>query len=135
VLAHQRDRPDQRDQRLRELDLAGLGHADRGHAAVPDDESAALRDRRTATLSALTSLLPDLTPLHPPLGGYHLWLRLPEGTAEPAIVAAALRQGVAVTAGTPYFSAETSTPHLRLSYVSPANTSHLEEAIHRLHHA
>ena len=97
--------------------------------------AAALRDRRTATLGALTRLLPDLTPLHPPLGGYHLWLRLPDGTQEPAVHAAALRHGVAVTAGSPYFSAETSTPHLRLSYVSPANTAHLEEAIRRLHHA
>ena len=95
----------------------------------------ALRDRRTATLTALSRLLPVLTPQHPPFGGYHLWLRLPDGTEETAVVAAALRHGVAVTAGSPYFSAETSTPHLRLSYIGPANTGHLEEAVHRLHHA
>lgn len=60
------------------------------------------------TLAALSRLLPGLTPL---------------------------RHGVAVTAGSPYFSAETSAPHLRLSYVSPAGAGHLGEGIRRLHHA
>jgi DNA-binding transcriptional MocR family regulator len=113
------------------LELVGAPAWTTHHRAL----ATALRDRRTATLAALSRLLPDLTPQHPPLGGYHLWLRLPDGTEETAVLAAALRHGVAVTAGSPYFSAETSTPHLRLSYISPAHTGHLEEAIHRLHRA
>ncbi|MER7394518.1 PLP-dependent aminotransferase family protein [Streptomyces sp. NPDC000151] len=95
----------------------------------------ALRDRRTAVLTALTSALPTLVPHRTPHGGYHLWLRLPDGTDEHALTATALRHGVAVTAGSPYFTAEAPAPHLRLSYVSTPGTAQLEEGIHRLHRA
>lgn len=113
------------------LELVGAPAWTTHHRAL----ASALRDRRAAILTALSHLLPDLAPQHPPLGGYHLWLRLPDGTGEVTLAAAALRHGVAVTAGSPYFSADTSTPHLRLSYVSPANNGQLEEGIHRLHRA
>jgi DNA-binding transcriptional MocR family regulator len=95
----------------------------------------ALRDRRTALLTALSRELPTLLPHRPPHGGYHLWLRLPDGTDEAAIAAGALRHGVAVTAGTPYFTAEAPAPHLRLSYVSSPGTAQVEEGIHRLRQA
>jgi DNA-binding transcriptional MocR family regulator len=68
-----------------------------------------------------------------PYGGYHLWLRLPDGTDETALAAAALRSGVAVTPGRGYFPAESPAPHLRLSYVSASHTAHLTEAVRRLH--
>jgi DNA-binding transcriptional MocR family regulator len=113
------------------LELVGAPAWTTHHRAL----ATALRDRRAAILTALSRLLPGLAPQHPPLGGYHLWLRLPDGTDEATVAAAALRHGVAVTAGSPYFSADTSTPHLRLSYVSPASTGQLEAAIRRLHHA
>lgn len=92
----------------------------------------ALRDRRTALLAALGGTLPTLLPRRPPLGGYHVWLRLPDGTDEPAVVANALSRGVAVTAGAPYFPAEPPAPHLRLSYAATPGTTQLEEAVHRL---
>lgn len=95
----------------------------------------ALRDRRNALLAALRGVLPGLVPDRPPLGGYHLWLRLPDGTDERAVVAAALRRGVAVTAGGPYFTAEAPAPHLRLSYVGAPGTTQLEEGVQRLHGA
>jgi DNA-binding transcriptional MocR family regulator len=92
----------------------------------------ALRDRRTAVLAALTAALPGLVPPDPPHGGFHLWLRLPDGTDEAATTAAALRQGVSVTPGTPYFTAEPPAPHLRLSYVTTPGTAQLAEGVERL---
>ncbi|MDH2426095.1 PLP-dependent aminotransferase family protein [Sphaerisporangium sp. TRM90804] len=95
----------------------------------------ALRDRRTTMLTALGGALPALLPHRPPQGGYHLWLQLPDGADERAIVASALRQGVAVTAGGPYFTAEAPAPHLRLSYVATPGAAQLEEGVHRLRQA
>ncbi|GAA3390509.1 aminotransferase-like domain-containing protein [Cryptosporangium minutisporangium] len=90
--------------------------------------AAALRDRRTALVDALAELRPDRTPR----GGYHLWIRLPDGTDERAVAATALRAGVAVTPGGPYFAAEAPAPYLRLSYVSTPGTAQLEEGAGRL---
>ena len=95
----------------------------------------ALRDRRTTLLTTVGGALPALLPHRPPYGGYHLWLRLPDGADETAVTASALRHGVAVTAGSPYFTAEAPAPHLRLSYVSTPGTAQLEEGVHRLSHA
>ena len=95
----------------------------------------ALRDRRTTLLATLGSLLPDFVPSRPAQGGYHVWLSLGDGVDEAALVTAATRAGVAVTGGSPYFSAETSAPHLRLSHVGPAGIGQLEEGIRRLHRA
>ncbi len=95
----------------------------------------ALRDRRTALLAALGGELPGLLAYRPPHGGYHLWLRLPDGADEPAVTASALRRGVAVTAGAPYFTAEAPAPHLRLSYVTTPGTAQLTEGVHRLRQA
>ncbi|MFJ8692059.1 aminotransferase-like domain-containing protein, partial [Streptomyces roseolilacinus] len=95
----------------------------------------ALRDRRTALLAALGGTLPALLPNRPPRGGYHLWLRLPDGTDEHAVAASALRHGVAVAAGGPYFTAEAPAPYLRLSYVSTSGAAQLEEGVRRLHQA
>ncbi|MEV0600577.1 PLP-dependent aminotransferase family protein [Streptomyces sp. NPDC050315] len=95
----------------------------------------ALRERRTALLTALADTLPALVPPRPPHGGYHLWLRLPDGTDEHTVAATALRHGVAVTPGTPYFTAEPPAPHLRLSYVSTPGPAQLKEGVQRLSEA
>jgi DNA-binding transcriptional MocR family regulator len=92
----------------------------------------ALRDRRTTLLTALTGTLPGLLPRRLPQGGFHLWLRLPNGADEGAVAAAALRLGVAVTPGGHYFAAEPPAPHLRLSYVSTPGTAQLEDGVQRL---
>ncbi|MFB7663530.1 PLP-dependent aminotransferase family protein [Kitasatospora sp. NPDC056138] len=94
----------------------------------------ALHDRRTAMAEALHRELPALR-VQIPHGGYHLWLRLPDGTDETALAAAALHAGVAVTPGRPYFPAEAPAPHLRLSYISAESSERLREGIHRLRQA
>jgi DNA-binding transcriptional MocR family regulator len=68
--------------------------------------SAELKARRDAMTGALALHLPELAVPHVPSGGYSLWVRLPDGTDETALTAAALRSGVALTPGRPYFSAE-----------------------------
>lgn len=97
--------------------------------------SAELRTRRDAMTSALRTRLPELALPHIPSGGYHLWLRLPEGLHEPALTAAALRAGVAITPGRPYFSAEPPAGHLRLSFAAVAGTGEIAEGVRRLRSA
>ncbi|MFF7260182.1 PLP-dependent aminotransferase family protein [Streptomyces sp. NPDC008159] len=101
-----------------------------------------LKIRRDAMTSALRLHLPELALPHIPSGGYHLWLRLPDGTGgtgralgsggEAALVAAALRAGVAVTPGRPYFSAEPPAAHLRLSFAGVSGTGEIVEGVRRL---
>lgn len=94
--------------------------------------SAELRNRRDTMTAALRLRLPELALPHIPYGGYHLWLRLPDGTDESALAAAALRAGVAVTPGRPYFSAEPPAAHLRLSFAAVAGTEEITEGVRRL---
>ncbi|PIM72102.1 GntR family transcriptional regulator [Streptomyces sp. JV178] len=101
-----------------------------------------LKNRRDAMTSALRLHLPELALPHIPSGGYHLWLRLPDGTGgtdralgsggESALVAAALRAGVAVTPGRPYFSAEPPAAHLRLSFAGVSGAGEIVEGVRRL---
>lgn len=97
--------------------------------------STALRNRRTAMTTALSPELPALTLQHIPAGGGSLWLRLPEaeaGTDESAVVSAALRAGVAIAPGRPYFCAEPPSPQIRLSYAAVAGAAEIAEGIRRL---
>lgn len=94
--------------------------------------SAGLKERRDAMTGALAGSLPELALPHIPSGGYHLWLRLPDGTDESALAAAALRAGVALTPGRPYFSAEPPAAHLRLSFAAVAGTGEIAEGVRRL---
>ncbi|MFC9285652.1 PLP-dependent aminotransferase family protein [Streptomyces sp. NPDC057052] len=97
--------------------------------------AAELRTRRDTLTTALALHLPELGLPHVPSGGYHLWLRLPDGTEEAAFTAAALRAGVAVTPGRPYFSAEPPAPHVRLSFAAAAGTEEIAEGVRRLRSA
>ncbi|MFF8405014.1 PLP-dependent aminotransferase family protein [Streptomyces sp. NPDC015684] len=94
--------------------------------------AAELQARRTAMTSALARHLPELALPHVPSGGYHLWLRLPDGADESALAAAALRAGVALTPGRPYFSAEPPAAHVRLSFAAVAGTGEITEGVRRL---
>ncbi|NEA63099.1 PLP-dependent aminotransferase family protein [Streptomyces sp. SID12488] len=94
--------------------------------------STELRIRRDAMTSALLTALPQLSLPHIPSGGYHLWLRLPDGTDDSAFVAAALRAGVAITPGRPYFSAEPPAAHVRLSFAAVAGVGEIGEGVRRL---
>jgi DNA-binding transcriptional MocR family regulator len=91
----------------------------------------ALHDRRGTMAEALRRELPALR-VRVPHGGYHMWLRLPEGADETALAAGALHAGVAVTPGRPYFPAEAPAPHLRLSYISAVSGDQLREGVNRL---
>ncbi|MEU0224975.1 PLP-dependent aminotransferase family protein [Streptomyces sp. NPDC006284] len=94
--------------------------------------SSELKARRDAMTSALRLHLPEVSLPHVPSGGYHLWPRLPEGTDEAALTSAALRAGVAITPGRPYFSAEPPAAHLRLSFAAVAGTGEIAEGVRRL---
>lgn len=93
--------------------------------------AAAIRERRDAMLTALHRDLPELV-VRPPAGGYHLWLRLPDGTDDTVVTAAALRAGVAVSPGRPFFAAEASAPHLRLSFADTPSRTEIASGIQRL---
>jgi DNA-binding transcriptional MocR family regulator len=97
--------------------------------------AAALQHRRTTLAAAVEALRPGLLPRRLPYGGYHLWLRLPDGCDPDALTAAARREGVAVTPGAPYFTAEPPAPHIRLSYTHTENLDQLTDGARRLHHA
>ncbi|MFD5726994.1 PLP-dependent aminotransferase family protein [Streptomyces sp. NPDC058368] len=97
--------------------------------------SAELGARRTAMTAALWTALPGLGLPHIPSGGGYLWLTLPgseAGTDESAMVQEALRAGVAVAPGRPYFSAEPPAPHIRLSFASVAGPPEIAEGVRRL---
>ncbi|MGW7267585.1 aminotransferase-like domain-containing protein [Streptomyces sp. NPDC054842] len=94
--------------------------------------STELKNRRDTMTAALRLHLPELALPHVPSGGYQLWLRLPDGADEAALVAGALRAGVAVTPGRPYFSAEPPAGHARLSFAAVAGTGEITEGVRRL---
>ncbi|MET8075984.1 PLP-dependent aminotransferase family protein [Streptomyces sp. NPDC005303] len=94
--------------------------------------STELKTRRDTMTTALRGHLPELALPHIPSGGYHLWLRLPDGTDESALTTVALRAGVAITPGRPYFSAEPPAGHLRLSFAAVAGTGEIAEGVLRL---
>ncbi|MFE7899061.1 PLP-dependent aminotransferase family protein [Streptomyces sp. NPDC057424] len=94
--------------------------------------SAELKARRDAMTGALARHLPEIALPHVPSGGYHLWPRLPDGADEAALVSAALRAGVAITPGRPYFSAEPPAGHIRLSFAAVAGTGEIAEGVRRL---
>lgn len=94
--------------------------------------SAELKTRRDTMTAALRLDLPELALAHIPSGGYHLWLRLPDGADESALTPAALRAGVAITPGRPYFSAEPPAGHVRLSFAAVAGSGEITEGVRRL---
>jgi DNA-binding transcriptional MocR family regulator len=91
----------------------------------------ALRARREALLTALRRHLPRFVPPAVPRGGLHLWARLPDGTDDVALAAAAAAEGVVVFPGRPWFAAEPPAPHLRLTYAA-APPELMDEAVRRL---
>ncbi|WP_189949568.1 aminotransferase-like domain-containing protein [Streptomyces roseolus] len=91
-----------------------------------------LKARRDVLTAAVALRLPELALPHVPSGGYHLWLRLPDALPEPALLAAALRAGVAAAPGRPYFCAEPPAGHIRLSFAGVAGPTEITEGVRRL---
>ncbi|MEU6876769.1 PLP-dependent aminotransferase family protein [Streptomyces sp. NPDC046712] len=110
------------------LELVGSPAWSRHLRAVSQE----LRSRREVMTGALALHLPELALPHIPSGGYQLWLRLPDGIPEPALVAGALRAGVAVAPGRPYFCAEPPAGHIRLSFAGVAGPAEIAEGVRRL---
>ncbi|NYH50701.1 DNA-binding transcriptional MocR family regulator [Nocardiopsis arvandica] len=94
--------------------------------------AAGLAERRTAMTDALVRELPHLEQPVSRRGGYHLWLRLPEGSDESETAAAALREGVAVAPGRAYFPAEPTAPHLRLGFAGTSGAQEVTLGVRRL---
>ncbi|WP_405890936.1 PLP-dependent aminotransferase family protein [Streptomyces sp. NBC_00133] len=97
--------------------------------------SGELKARRDTLTAALRLGLPELALPHIPSGGYHLWLRLPDGADEAALLSASLRAGVALAPGRPYFCAEPPAGHVRLSFAGVAGTAEIAEGVRRLRSA
>ncbi|MFF8512472.1 PLP-dependent aminotransferase family protein [Streptomyces sp. NPDC015492] len=91
-----------------------------------------LRSRRDLLTAALAHRLPAFGLPHVPYGGFHLWLRLPDGVPEAGLHAAALRAGVAVAPGRPYFCAEPPAGQIRLSFAGGAGPTEIAEGVRRL---
>lgn len=75
-----------------------------------------LRERRDALAAVIAAQLPGCELTAVPAGGVHLWLRLPDGCSESAVVAHAAASGVAVGPGRVCFPGEPPAAYLRLSY-------------------
>lgn len=85
--------------------------------------------------AALRLELPDFSLPHIPAGGGSLWLRLPDAATsadEAALVSAALRAGVAIAPGRPYYCAEPPSAQVRLSFAAVAGAGEITEGVRRL---
>ncbi|MET9379426.1 PLP-dependent aminotransferase family protein [Streptomyces sp. NPDC002992] len=91
-----------------------------------------LRERCARLAAALAHEMPTATLTSVPVGGLHLWLRLPPGVDDTALAAAARQRGVAVSAGSRYFATEAPAAHLRLGFAATADHAELEEGARRL---
>jgi DNA-binding transcriptional MocR family regulator len=89
----------------------------------------ALLERRDALTVALERDMPDAR-FVPPLGGYFLWVDLPEGTEVEALAPAARERGVIFVKGTDFFL-EGGQNALRLAY-SGVRPDEIDEGISRL---
>lgn len=93
--------------------------------------SAELGLRRDALVTSLVDRLPELSISVRPRGGMHVWARLPDGLDDLVVTAAALAEGVAVTAGRAWFPAEPDGAHLRLTF-GETPVAEIPEGVDRL---
>jgi 2-aminoadipate transaminase len=76
-------------------------------------------ERRDATLSALTDLMPPGVMWTKPTGGFYVWLTLPPGIDSKAMLPRAVTARVAYVPGTGFYADGFGTSSLRLSYCYP----------------
>lgn len=95
-----------------------------------------LARRRTLLAGELRRSLPELDLPYVPSGGGSLWLRVPggggSGADEAAFVTGALRAGVAVAPGRPYFCAEPPSAQVRISFAAASGAGEIAEGVRRL---
>lgn len=92
---------------------------------------AELGGRRDALVSALHTGLPEAQLQAIPRGGFHLWVRLPQGASTREISAAAYAAGILVGDGRHFFVNEPPAPFLRFSYGAATQTQ-ITEGVRRL---
>ncbi|MCF3183706.1 PLP-dependent aminotransferase family protein [Streptomyces sp. NPDC127069] len=94
--------------------------------------AAELRHRRDVLAGALRRELPGAEVPYLPRGSYQLWVRPAGGGSDADFAAAALRAGVAVAPGRPYFCAEPPAAYVRMSFAGVSGPGELVEAVQRL---
>ncbi|MCT9934057.1 PLP-dependent aminotransferase family protein [Planotetraspora sp. A-T 1434] len=88
--------------------------------------------RQEALLAGLARHAPAAEIHLVPRGGLHVWVRLPPGMDEKAVVEAARLRGVLVSPGRIYYPSEPPGPRLRLTHTAAAGLAELDDGVRRL---
>jgi DNA-binding transcriptional MocR family regulator len=89
------------------------------------------RERRDATLDALTQLMPEGTAWTRPTGGFYVWLTLPEGLDSKVMQPRALTARIAYVPGVGFYADGQGGRDMRLSYCFP-EPERIREGVRRL---
>jgi 2-aminoadipate transaminase len=89
------------------------------------------RERRDATLSALSRMMPPGCRWTRPGGGFYVWLRLPDGVDAKAMLPRAISSRVAYVPGTGFYADGSGGQYARLCYSFPS-PDRIAEGIRRL---
>ena len=89
------------------------------------------RERRDATLDALSALMPPDVRWTRPAGGFYVWVTLPEGLDAKAMQPRAVHARVAYVPGIGFYADGQGVRHLRLSYCFP-DPDRIREGVRRL---
>jgi 2-aminoadipate transaminase len=89
------------------------------------------RERRDATLSALSRMMPQECHWTRPAGGFYVWLRLPDGVNAKAMLPRAISSRVAYVPGTGFYADGSGGQYARLCYSFP-DPMRISEGVRRL---
>ena len=89
------------------------------------------RERRDATLGALSAMMPPGCHWTRPAGGFYVWLRLPDGINAKAMLPRAISSRVAYVPGTGFYADGSGSQYARLCYSFP-DPDRITEGIRRL---
>jgi 2-aminoadipate transaminase len=89
------------------------------------------RERRDAMLAALDHYLPPECTWTRPVGGFYVWLTVPEGLDTKAMLPRAVTQRVAYVPGTAFYADGLGSRQMRLSFCYPT-PERIVEGVHRL---
>ncbi|MGD0240358.1 MAG: PLP-dependent aminotransferase family protein [Streptosporangiaceae bacterium] len=89
------------------------------------------RERRDATLTALSGMMPAGCHWTRPAGGFFVWLRLPDGVNAKAMLPRAISSRVAYVPGTGFYADGSGAQYARLCYSLP-DPERINEGIRRL---
>jgi 2-aminoadipate transaminase len=89
------------------------------------------RERRDATLSALSKMMPPGCHWTRPAGGFYVWLRLPDGVNSKAMLPRAISSRVAYVPGTGFYADGSGGQFARLCYSFP-DPGRIAEGVRRL---